>query len=195
PPGALPIAWWGLFAPPREVAWTAPASTAEAAPLAWRPLISQRRYRMAIRRIRERIAAGDTYQVNYTFPLETPFQGDPIRLFAALCGAQRSRFCAYVDLGRFAVCSASPELFFELDGERITTRPMKGTARRGRWGDEDLQRSAALAASAKDRAENLMIVDMMRNDLGKIARPGSVRVEDLFAVETYPTLHQLTSTV
>lgn len=192
-PGPLPLAWWGIFRAPQEAA--PPATDRNRCELAWRPGIRPSVYRAAVADIRDRIAAGDTYQVNYTFPLEARFEGEPKALFAALCRAQRAGYCAYLDTGRFAICSASPELFFRLEGDRITTRPMKGTARRGRHPREDELRSARLRASPKDRAENVMIVDMMRNDLGKVARPGSVRTEDLFTVETYPTVHQLTSTV
>jgi para-aminobenzoate synthetase/4-amino-4-deoxychorismate lyase len=193
PPGPLPLTWWGLFEEPEEV--PPPRTSNDPPDVDWRPAIAGRNYRKAIAWIRERIARGDTYQVNYTFPLEARWHGDPMALFTALCEAQQAHHCAYVDTGRFAVCSASPELFFELDGDRILTRPMKGTARRGRYPEEDRERARALLRSAKDLAENVMIVDMMRNDLGKIARPGSVAVEVLFSVETYPTLHQLTSTV
>ncbi len=190
----LPLAWWGIFDQPEEVAVTVrgPGSPVAAD---WRPAVSRRRYRQAIEHIHAHIADGNTYQVNYTFPLTARFEGEPERLFAALAAAQRARYCAYLDTGRFAICSASPELFFALDGERIVARPMKGTARRGRYPQEDAARAEGLAASEKQRAENLMIVDMMRNDLGRIATPGSVEVEELFAVETYPTVHQLTSTV
>jgi para-aminobenzoate synthetase/4-amino-4-deoxychorismate lyase len=112
-----------------------------------------------------------------------------------LVAAQRPHYAAYVETTDFALCSASPELFFELDGRRIVARPMKGTIARGRWYDEDVARAGELAASAKNRAENTMIVDMMRNDLGRIARAGSVQVSDLFRVERYPTLWQMTSCV
>ena len=193
-PRGLPLAWWGIFEAPLEVPLEV-RPPCQAVATDWRPAVSRRRYRQTVERIRAHIAAGDTYQVNYTFPLESPFDGDPADLFAAMCAAQRARYCAWVDTGRFAICSASPELFFALDGERIVSRPMKGTARRGRYQAEDSNRAARLAASEKERAENLMIVDMMRNDLGRIAMPGSVEVRDLFTVETYPTVHQLTSTV
>ena len=193
PPGALPLAWWGLFRRPREVPPPAQGCPAD---LVWRPTLSRRRYGEAVARIRSHIAAGDTYQVNYTFPLEASIgDTDPGTLFAALHHAQGGRYSAYLDCGRFAVCSASPELFFALCGGEIVARPMKGTARRGRCPEEDRRRAEELLRSEKDRAENVMIVDMMRNDLGKVARPGSVRVRRLFTLETFPTVHQLTSTV
>ncbi len=190
----LPLAWWGIFEEPREVSLKV-HSPRHALSIDWRPTLSRQRYRRTVERIRELIARGDTYQVNYTFPLESHFDGDPEELFAAMCAAQQARYCAFLDCGRFALCSASPELFFTIDGERIVSRPMKGTARRGRYPAEDSRHANRLVTSEKERAENVMIVDMMRNDLGRIAIPGSVEVEDLFTVETYPTVHQLTSTV
>ncbi len=193
-PRELPLAWWGIFGEPQEVPLKV-ASPQRAPSIDWRPTLSRQRYRRTVERIRDLIAQGDTYQVNYTFPLESRFDGDPEELFAAMCAAQHASYCAFLDCGRFALCSASPELFFAIDGNRIVSKPMKGTARRGRYPAEDLRRAARLAASEKERAENVMIVDMMRNDLGRIAMPGSVEVDELFTVETYPTVHQLTSTV
>jgi para-aminobenzoate synthetase/4-amino-4-deoxychorismate lyase len=161
----------------------------------WRPSVERDAYHAAVERIRRHIAAGDTYQVNHTFRLRGTFEGDPGGLYADLARSQGAELCAWLDLGRIQVLCASPELFFRLDGERLTTRPMKGTAPRGRWAAEDLAAAAALAASPKERAENLMIVDLLRNDLGRVATPGSVAVERLFEVERYETVWQLTSTV
>ena len=161
----------------------------------WQPSVTADEYAAVIGRLRERIAAGETYQVNYTFRLQQPAGSDPWSLFQDLVAAQQPPYAAYVETPDFAICSASPELFFELEGRRIVSRPMKGTIARGRWYEEDLARARELAASEKDRAENAMIVDMMRNDLGRIARVGSVQVSDLFRVEHYPTLWQMTSCV
>ena len=152
-------------------------------------------YAAALDAIKAAIARGDTYQANYTFPLRAGFEGDPWALFAALSAAQRADFGAYLDLGRFVICSASPELFFRLDGDRILSRPMKGTAPRGLTTAADRAQIDWLRRSEKNRAENVMIVDMIRNDLGRVARVGSVAVPTLFAVERYPTLLQMTSTV
>ena len=146
-------------------------------------------------RIHEHIAAGDTYQVNYTYRLRAPWAGDPLERFAALARAQRSRYAAFLDAGRFAVLSASPELCFRLEDDLLTCRPMKGTAPRGLTLVEDRLQAAGLRASEKERAENVMIVDMVRNDLGRIARVGTVRVPRLWETERYPTLWQMTSTV
>ncbi len=171
------------------------AAAASAPELCWRPQVSEEEYAGAVRRVREHLAAGESYQVNLTFPLATPFRVDPFSLFARLARAQRADGAAYLDFGRFVVCSASPELFLEREGADVRMRPMKGTANRGRTPSEDRQRAAALRRSPKERAENLMIVDMVRNDLGRIARVGSVAVPELFQVERFPTVLQMTSGV
>jgi para-aminobenzoate synthetase/4-amino-4-deoxychorismate lyase len=145
--------------------------------------------------IRERIARGDTYQVNLTQRLTAAFRGDPRSLFLALQRAQQAPCAAYLHLGTLAVCSASPELFFELDGHDITCRPMKGTSPRGHDLVADQEQMEWLRTSEKNRAENLMIVDMVRNDLARIAEIGSVDVSALWTVERYPTVLQMTSTV
>jgi para-aminobenzoate synthetase/4-amino-4-deoxychorismate lyase len=119
-----------------------------------------------------------------------------VALYERLCLAQRSAFCAYVDPGEGrTIVSASPELFFRANGRELELRPMKGTRPRGRWPDEDRALAEELAASPKDRAENLMIVDLLRNDAGRVAEFGSVRVERLYQVERYETVHQMTSTL
>jgi para-aminobenzoate synthetase/4-amino-4-deoxychorismate lyase len=187
-----PLAWFGVYDAPEQ-------TTLDAAPqppaLAWTPALDEAAYREGVARIRGHIAAGDTYQVNLTFPLRAAFDGDPLAWFAALAQGRHGGHAAYVDTGSHAILSLSPELFFALDGEQITCRPMKGTRPRGRWSAEDLAIAEALAAADKDRAENLMIVDMVRNDLGRIAEGGSVQVARLFEVERYPTVWQMTSTV
>ncbi len=195
----FPLLWFGLFAAVEAIA--IPARTVSAAVAVgsrlndWEPSVSAAEYAAVVERLRAAIAAGETYQVNYTFRLRQAASRDPWELFQELVADQPPPHAAFVDTGRLAICSASPELFFELDGLRIASRPMKGTIGRGRWYDEDLALARQLAASEKDRAENAMIVDMLRNDLGRIARVGSVRVSDLFHVERYPTLWQMTSRV
>jgi para-aminobenzoate synthetase/4-amino-4-deoxychorismate lyase len=193
PPGALPLAWFALFDGGEPIDLHSPAPIAPPS-IAWTPSIDLDRYRDAIRRIHSWIAAGDTYQVNYTLRLWAPFTSSAESYFLHLAAHGDSRHGAFVDTGRHALCSLSPELFFRLDGERLLTRPMKGTARRGRTTGEDADVAEQLRASTKNRAENVMIVDMMRNDLGRIAHPGSVEVSRLWEVERYPTLFQLTST-
>src|SRR5690606_17065940 len=135
------------------------------------------------------------YQVNHTFRLRGRFQGSDAALYARLCAAQRAEYCAYMRLPRHTIVSASPELFLRRSGDALEVRPMKGTRPRGRWPAEDDALAAELAASEKERAENLMIVDLLRNDAGRIARYGTVQVPSLFDVERYPTVHQMTSTV
>jgi para-aminobenzoate synthetase / 4-amino-4-deoxychorismate lyase len=152
-------------------------------------------YRAAIGSIRSKIAAGSTYQANFTFRLSSSYTGDPWELFSFLYHNQPSPCCMYIDTGQWSICSASPELFFALNGSALTVRPMKGTLRRGRWPDEDERLAGQLQLSGKDRAENLMIVDMVRNDLGRICDLGSVQARRLFEVERHPTLFQMTSTV
>jgi para-aminobenzoate synthetase/4-amino-4-deoxychorismate lyase len=161
----------------------------------WMPTTPRERFGSAVDEIRQLIAAGETYQVNHTMRLRSRVEGDARGLYRDLCYAQRGAYSAYLDLGRYRVLSASPELFFERRGGSIVTRPMKGTAPRGRWPEEDHAAAEHLLASAKDRAENAMIVDLLRNDLGRIGRAGSVTWADVFQVERYETVWQLTTTV
>ena len=192
----LPLVWFGLFATcRRDAVVVGPARGSELTPLIWRLDDDDMSYAQKVRTVRRFIAAGETYQTNLTTRARTVVSGDPMDLYAPLALAQRGRYAACLDTGRFVIASASPELFFDWRGERLTTRPMKGTARRGRCPTEDAKRAAALSGSAKERAENVMIVDLLRNDLGRLARPGSVEVPDLCVRERYETVWQLTSTV
>ncbi len=138
---------------------------------------------------------GETYQCNLTDRLRATLAGDAEDLYARLALAQRGAYNAYLDLGRHVVASASPELFFDWTGDVVRTRPMKGTAPRGRTTTEDREQSRLLRSSSKEQAENLMIVDLLRNDLGRIAEVGSVVVDELFSLERYPTVWQMTSQV
>jgi len=189
----VPLVSFGVFDAPLPA--TRPAASGGYHVGPWVPNRSHPAYLTSIRTIRELIAAGETYQVNHTLRLRSPFSGDPLGLFADLVRAQRADHAAYLDLGDRAVCSASPELFVRKQGRRIVSKPMKGTI--GRHPDPEWDALAAqhLSRSEKDLAENTMIVDMVRNDLGRIADPGSVRVTALHTVETYPTVHTMTSTV
>ncbi|CAN5711141.1 aminodeoxychorismate synthase component I [soil metagenome] len=198
-PGFLPLAWAAVFDKP-----VTPGIPAAIAPefttvsydlIAWESQVSRSEYIDAVSCVRDLIARGDTYQVNYTFPLLSHFDGDSSAWYDTLCTAQGAEYCAYLDLGRYKVLCISPELFFERHGDSIKTKPMKGTVSRGRWAQEDEEQARQLAESPKDRAENVMIVDLLRNDLGKISVPGSVNVSKLFEVERYETLWQMTSTV
>lgn len=188
-----PLLWFGLFDEPVED--SSSSGTGRYSLTEWTPSVSRDEYARSVGAVREAIARGDTYQVNYTMRLRARFEGDDAALYRQLLSAQRARYGAYLRTGSRSILSASPELFFRTEGSRITTRPMKGTARRGLWCEEDERFRAWLAASEKNRAENVMIVDLLRNDLGRVAETGSVRVESLYDVERYPTVFQMTSTV
>lgn len=189
----VPLILMGVFdgcrAPAAEV--PAPAFLSPPCP-AW----DAARYGAAFDRVRDYIAAGDCYQINLTFPQTLRATGTPDALYAALRRAQPVRHGALVDLGGPVILSRSPELFFAVDADgMIETRPMKGTVARGPTPESDSAARDWLGASEKNRAENLMIVDLLRNDLSRISRVGSVRVPRLFEVESYATVHQMTSTV
>ncbi|MCS7300805.1 MAG: aminodeoxychorismate synthase component I [Fimbriimonadales bacterium] len=193
---SVPLAWFALFeqleAYPRLLL---PTSATGELSVRWQATVSEPAYGCALQRIRAYIEAGDVYQVNYSFRLRAPFAGDALALFGRLYRAQPVRYAAYLDTGEQVILSVSPELFFALSGRRICTRPMKGTAPRAATLEADHQQAQALRSSPKNRAENLMIVDMARNDLGRIARTGTVRTPHLFETERYATLWQMTSTV
>jgi para-aminobenzoate synthetase/4-amino-4-deoxychorismate lyase len=192
-----PLLWFGLFAhyqtiAPEDVAALLPdpAGAWTGAP---QPLIDRDTYDASLARVLDLIAAGDIYQANLTFAASVQFTGDPLALYARLRRQAKAGYGALIDTGETRFLSLSPELFFALDGDTITCRPMKGTAQRGDTPEADRALAEALAADPKQRAENLMIVDLMRNDLSRVAT--HVAVPDLFTVETYPTVHQMTSTV
>ena len=194
PPGPLPLAWFAVFdrpAPPGPP--DRPESEHRVGE--WVPEWDARAHAVAVEQVREAIAAGETYQLNLTHRLRARFEGDGLQAWEAIQRAQRGAMGAWLDLGRFQIGSASPELFFRWDGERLVTRPMKGTSTRGPDVASDRSAAERLQRSVKERAENAMIVDLLRNDLGRVARPGSVRVERLHELERYPTVWQLTSTV
>jgi len=191
---ALPLAWFAIFERREPATLAEPDEPGPGHP-AWSPSASREEYGAAVGRIRELIAEGQTYQVNHTMRMRARIVGDERGLYRDVSLAQRGAYSAYLNLGRYRVLSASPELFFRIDGDRIATRPMKGTSPRGRFSEEDERAAASLVASSKDRAENAMIVDLLRNDLGRIAVPGSVRVPEMFTPERYETVWQLTSTI
>ena len=197
PPGWLPLAWFTGFARARTV----PAPTVDAAPptLHWQASLDEATYHRALGEIRQLIAAGETYQVNFSYRLRTRLNPEQAArldwLFAGMTARQQQGLGAFIETADWAICCASHELFFQRQGNRITSRPMKGTVARGADAAEDQARAAWLAGSPKNRAENLMITDMVRNDLGRIALTGSVQTTALFDLERYPTLWQMTSTV
>jgi para-aminobenzoate synthetase/4-amino-4-deoxychorismate lyase len=198
---AGPLAWFGAFdgylaMDGSQVShWLTRAATGSAAIGRFAPQLSFGGYSRIFAELQAAIRAGDIYQANLTFPLAAPWHGDPLTLYAAIRPAAAAGYGGIVFDGAHWLLSFSPELFFALKDGIATVRPMKGTRPRGLTPAEDAALAAELAASAKDRAENLMIVDLMRNDLARVAEPGSVRVENAFTVETYPTVHQMVSTV
>jgi len=192
-PGALPLLWFGLFETRGTDTFCGghePFRTAD-----WEDSVSRDRYCGSVASIRELIEAGDCYQVNLTMRQGFSFSGSPRAFFSALCRRQPTPYSCYLEAGNYRVLSASPELFFSLSEGLLTTRPMKGTAPRGRWWEEDEAEKRRLRDSPKELAENLMIVDLLRNDMGMVSRTGSVRVASLFDVETHATVHQMTSTI
>ena len=192
PDARWPVAWFAIFDREED---DAEGAHTDASITEWKPATTRDAYDRAVTRIRAAIGAGDTYQVNYTIRLRGRASGSARALYERLRAAQGAGYHAFLDLDNHQVVSASPELFFQRRGTRLTTRPMKGTWPRGRFPDEDEAARSALAGSTKDRAENLMIVDLLRNDLGRIARTGTVHVPRLFDVERYRTLWQMTSTI
>ena len=197
--GGPPLLWFGLFDRVELVDRDAVAARlpdaggAHALPPV--PGIAAGDYREGVSRVLELIAAGDIYQANLSFRARVRFEGHPLALFAGLRARAAAGWGGALFTGEHWLLSASPELFFACRGGRLTARPMKGTARRGGDPSADRAAAAALAADPKARAENLMIVDLTRNDLSRVSVPGTVAVPALWSVETYPTVHQMTSTV
>jgi para-aminobenzoate synthetase/4-amino-4-deoxychorismate lyase len=192
-----PLLWFGLFEDVEQVGdvpsllpdpcsgWTGPA----------RPQIEQAVYGASLGRVKEHIAAGNIYQANLAFSAEVLTAGHPLALYANVRRRAKAGHGAVVFTGEHWLLSFSPELFFTLEQKHVTARPMKGTATRHRDFGQDAAAARALRADPKQQAENLMIVDLLRNDLARVSRPGTVKVPSLFAVESYPTVHQMTSTV
>ena len=193
--GLFPLLWFGIYGKPEQINLPTTTPSIQDLPRTWTPSVTRAEYEHALSRIKHYIEAGDTYQVNFTVRLQSPFKGDPWSYFIELSRAQDAAYSAFVNTKKWIICSASPELFFQLDGEELISRPMKGTASRGMMLRDDLEQAEWLHHSEKNRAENIMIVDMVRNDMGRIAHTGSVHVSKLYEVEKYPTLWQMTSTV
>ncbi|MFM5429552.1 aminodeoxychorismate synthase component I [Aeromonas veronii] len=161
----------------------------------WQSNMSRAEYGEKFARIQEYLAAGDCYQINLTQRFSAPYQGDEWQAYCLLATANKAPFSAFIRLPESALLSLSPERFLLLDGRHIETKPIKGT--RPRHPDPTIDRQVAreLAQADKDRSENLMIVDLLRNDIGRVSRPGSVSVPHLFAVESFPAVHHLVSTI
>lgn len=199
--GAGPLVWLGLFEEPRRIAtgdmpaWLAARAQGPGSVGPLEPQISPGGYELAFERLQEAIRAGDIYQANLTFPLAGNFTGDPLGLYAALRPAAQAGYGGVIFDGSHWLLSLSPELFVSLKGREAKAKPMKGTRPRSADAGQDEALAGELANSVKDKAENLMIVDLMRNDLSRVAETGSVRVEKPFAIESYPTIHQMVSIV
>lgn len=198
---AGPLVWLGLFDAPRVIpaadvaGWLAENGAGEASLGPLDPQLSFGAYAQAFARLQEAIRAGDIYQANLTFPLAGPYRGDELALYRLLRPAAGAGYGGIVFDGSDWLLSLSPELFVSRRGSDLKVKPMKGTRPRAAGPAEDRALAEELASSDKDRAENLMIVDLMRNDLSRVAEAGSVRVEAPFSVESYPTVHQMVSTV
>ncbi len=199
PAPGTPLLWFGLFADYRQIASAQVPSLLPDPAGAWagqpEPAIARDAYGAQFARVAELIAAGDIYQANLTFRASVRTAGSPAALYALLRARAAAGYGALVATGDDWLLSFSPELFFALEGNRLTARPMKGTATRGSSPEADRALAESLAADPKQRAENLMIVDLMRNDMARVARAGSVAVPQRFEVERYPTVHQMVSTV
>ena len=191
----FPLLWFGLFSLMQETELPGPDAQTSVEGLDWSPSITPREYSRALDRIREHIRTGDTYQVNFTYRLRARCTLEPMDIFSTICRSQDPPYASFMDTGEFALCSFSPEMFFTLKGQTLKSRPMKGTSARGLQNIQDRQAARDLKRSEKDRAENVMIVDMVRNDMGRIAHPGSVKVPQLFSVEKYFDVWQMTSLV
>ncbi len=199
-PSPTHLVWLGVYADPLIVPRTgtsvpSPQPSTDLTISELSPRISRRTYLESFRRIREYLERGHTYQVNLTFPLDGHFTGASVELYARLRSTQPVPYGAYIRHGDIAVISLSPELFVHVERGRATLKPMKGTSRRGRFSAEDAELIERLRRSEKDRAENRMIVDLLRNDIGRLAKPGTVKVPAFFSIEQHPTLIQATSTI
>lgn len=188
----MPLLWFGIFENPSVYEETEKDSFLLSD---WKSETSKEKYEEGFQRIKDEIRKGNTYQVNHTLRLQSHFSGDDFAFYKQLTNAQDSSYSAYLNTGRFRILSASPELFFHWKENQLITRPMKGTVNRGINYEQDIRQAEWLAHSAKNQAENVMIVDLLRNDVSVVAENGSVHVSALFEVEKYPTVWQMTSTV
>jgi para-aminobenzoate synthetase / 4-amino-4-deoxychorismate lyase len=199
PENAPPLLWFGLFQNYQEIAPDAVTDLLPKPSSGWigspSPSIRKATYDAALAAVKDYIAAGDIYQANLTFACDVPLMGDPLAVYAGLRTRAKAGYGGIIWTGEDWLLSLSPELFFALKDGKLTTKPMKGTAIRGVDAASDAAAVAKLQSDPKQRAENLMIVDLLRNDLSRVAVPGSVAVPQLFHVETYPTVHQMTSTI
>lgn len=189
----FPKVWFALFPSPSRL--TSLPATAPLPPLGWTSSITKEDYLRSVDSIRSAISRGDTYQTNYSFRLNTAIAPDPLQLFTQMIRTQGGTYGCLIHSDEFTISSASPELFFAKSGTKLVSRPMKGTSPRGRTLEEDVSLARELRDSFKNRAENIMIVDMTRNDLSRIAERGSVQWPSVCAIEKYPPMLQMTSEV
>lgn len=181
------LAWW-------QAQQTPPTPTFRLAG-PWQANLSQAQYAERFARVQAYLQAGDCYQINLTLRFDAPYVGDEWQAYQALSRVNRAPFSAFISLSDAAVLSLSPERFLRLSGSQVQTKPIKGTLPRHADAELDAQAAETLRSSPKDRAENLMIVDLLRNDIGRVCEPGSVAVPSLFAIESFPAVHHLVSTV
>jgi para-aminobenzoate synthetase / 4-amino-4-deoxychorismate lyase len=191
---SLPLLWFAFYKE-YEIIDLSPVHSTSVYLKNWSSSVSRKEYDAAIAKIKDHIREGDTYQVNYTMRQYADFSGNAWEFFKELSHTQCADYSAFIDTEHFTICSVSPELFFTYKNGSLTGCPMKGTAGRGLTFESDKQQADWLYHSIKDRAENLMIIDMIRNDFGRIAEPGSIDVGKLFNIEKYPTVWQMTSMV
>lgn len=192
-PGEFPLLRFGLFTKAEPI--SLPAPTQPTSLPDWQAQATSEIFSTKVDKVRDAIARGETYQVNLTFPMKSRFTQQPWEFFRQLVRNQQANGAGFLQSERWAICSVSPELFFSREGNKLTMRPMKGTVPRGRNLEEDRLLAKELTDSAKNRAENIMILDMVRNDLGRLAPAGEVKTEKICSLEKYPTVWQLTSTV
>lgn len=188
----MPLLWFGIF---KEAVPGTMESDKKFHTTDWTLQTEMDEYCRHVNSIKRAIEMGDTQQVNYTTRMLSKFSGDPIAYFEELVKKQAANYSAYLDIGNYSILSVSPELFFHLKDGKLTTKPMKGTIGRGKTANEDKENALWLYQSEKNRAENRMIVDVLRNEFNVIAKPGTVEIPKLFSIESYPTVYQMTSTV
>lgn len=197
----VPLLWFGSFEeaislnPAEAHKFLAKQRSGDYSLTNLKPSMDEQSYCTAIHKVQDYIAAGDTYQVNYTFKHHFDISGDPIALFQELRQRQNVSNGAYIETGHHTILSLSPEIFLSTQGPKARTRPMKGTVQRGKSPKEDNENKVWLTKDEKSRAENLMIVDLLRNDMGRVCEVGSIEVTELFTIETYRSLHQMTSNI
>ncbi len=193
PQGEMPLLCFGLYSQVERLSELPAPAAGDTPLLSWQMSMSQDDYLVRFEAIKQQIALGNTYQINFTLRQRSDNLIDPWQFFLRI--ANVAPYSAYIETDEHAIISISPELFFRLQGDRLTCQPMKGTAARGMTLTDDLAAREALYHSVKNRAENVMVTDMLRNDMGRVSVPGSVHVESLYDVTKYPTLWQMTSTV